>query len=109
MILTAILLIGLFHHKHKPVAQPPVDSAVAQMELEDRKAVKDGIEGAQAFEKDTQFSKFERPELDEFEHQLFICSQDTDPLQLDKDVDILVEDGNALMALDSILHTRNVI
>jgi hypothetical protein len=54
-------------------------------------------------------AQYERPEIDAFERQIYVCVQDTDPMQFDKDVDILIEDGNVLMALDRALEKENVI
>lgn len=111
LILTTILLLTLWpfhHHKDKPVPSSE-DKAFSIRVESDMKILKDGLEGAKAFEEDTQYSKFERPELDAFEHQLFICSKEIDDHQFDKDIDVLIDLGNKLMSLDEQLHKENVI
>ncbi len=106
MILGAVLLISFFHHKPKPKAMSPDQEAFAKLIEQDRKIVINGIDGAKAFEDDKKFAQYERPEIDAFEHQLFVCFNDNDDIKLDNDVDTLMELGDKLMALDDALHKR---
>lgn len=109
MILETVLLASFFH-KHKPkVSAPTVEQlAFAKLLEEDNKILLNGITGAQAFEKDVKFAQYERPEIDAFERQIFKCVNDKEE-DLDADVDVLIELGNTLQALDDVLHSRNAI
>jgi hypothetical protein len=108
-VLFASLFSSLFHHKKKVTAPTAEQVAFAALIAEDEKVVANAITGAQAFEKDVRMAQYERPEIDAFERQIYVCVQDTDPMQFDKDVDTLIEDGNVLMALDRALEKENVI
>lgn len=110
MLLETVLLLSLFHHKSKPTPGPtPEQQAFSKVIAEDHKIILNAITGARAFEKDALMAQYERPELDAFEHQIFICVNDTDDHQLDKDVDILIELGDKLMAVDKALEKEEVI
>lgn len=107
-----LLLVSFWHHtpKHKPVT-PAQKSFLAEVK-EDEKYVEDAKEGVRAFEADTQYSQFERPELDRFEHQLYLCildEQNKDLVGLVTDATLLDEYGTALNVLDKDLHHENVI
>lgn len=116
MVIEALLFMSLFHHKDKKPVAPEVPAAPTQEQKEwnrrieiDHKVVADAIEGARAFEADKNFAQYERPEIDAFERQLFKCTQDTDDKELDKDVDTLIDLGNAMQSMDDKLHHRQVI
>jgi hypothetical protein len=109
MVLETILFIGLFHHKPKPKPLTPAEMAFAKLIEQDKKVYAEGIAGAAAFEADTKYARLERPELDAYEHQLFVCSQETDAHKFDADIDALIILGQQLMSIDDDLHRENAI
>jgi hypothetical protein len=106
MIMEVVLFIGLFHHKPKP---KPEEMAFSKLIEKDKKVYAEGIAGATAFEADTRYARLERPALDAYEHQLFVCSQETDDHKFDADIDVLISLGQKLMAIDDELHIEYAI
>lgn len=100
-----VLFLALFGHKHGPTSAEKERAALVE---QDRQIVKNGIVGAKAFEEDVMYAQYEYPEISAFEQQIFKCTIDSDD-QLDPDVDILIELGNELMALDKSLHHKLII
>lgn len=99
MILEAILLVGLFHHKKK-----------VDIKFEENKAyLKRAEKGLQAYLEDTRYSIFEKDDIDAFAHQLYACEQPMTSNDLDKCTDKLSTFGEVLDSVDKMLHSSNVI
>src|SRR5271166_348076 len=101
MILSVILLAGFFHHKKSAPEKSPVVTHSAEW-MEQRKYLDRASAGIKAYEADTQYAQYERPQLDAFEAQLQKCydEKNSDDKKFIQDMKKLDELGQVLDSLD---------